>query len=339
MWKRLRKRLRISWTRKEVYAMTKTRRAIVATATLLAAGVMAGAGGSPAQADPDSRGDVHPHLRSNLVAFYDFDHPVKGDVGFERDQGRSGTEIELVNGGAAMRVPDRAYQDSGNALQTRQINPTEAGNDDWKAGIWSASGVPTLRPFSAVAGITVMGWFKSEMDAPALNSTTTADPTDRFNAIGLAGVLTGDSDGHAVRALLELIDVNGQLRLVALGRRLDGGNSQTFAASQHWQTLLPKGEWVHLAATFDFNTGTMALYRNGEPLDGFYTRSDDPWLVSGPGPHVTTASDPRGIKIGGSFPQNTLERNPCDCRMDALMFLDSVVSAGDVQKQYRHMTH
>ncbi|MGC5022397.1 LamG-like jellyroll fold domain-containing protein [Micromonospora sp. DT47] len=316
--------------------MTRARRAAVATAALLAAGVMAGAGAPPAQADPDHPRDVHPHLRSHLVAHYDFDHPVQGDVALERDQGRSGTEIELVNGGAAMRVADHAYKGSGNSLQTRQVNPAEAGNDDWKAGIWSASGVRTLRAFSGVEGTTVMGWFKLEMDSPALNSTT-ANPTDRFNAIGLAGVLTGDSDGHGVRALLELIDVNGELRLVALGRRLDGGNSQTFAASEDWRTLLPMGEWVHLAATYDFSTGAMALYRNGEPLDGFYTRTDDPWRVSGPGPHVTTASDPRGIKIGGSFPQDTLERNPCDCRMDGLMFLDSVVSASDVEKQYRYM--
>lgn len=316
--------------------MTKSRRAAVAAA-LLAVGIMAGAGAVPAQADPDGPRDVHPALRSNLVAFYDFDHPVKGNVAFERDQGHSRTQIELVNGGAAMRVPDSAYKGGGRALQTRQVNPAEAGNDDWKAGVFSAGGVPTLHPFSGVAGITVMGWFKSEMDAPALNSNTTTNPTDRFGAIGLAGVLTGDSDGHAVRALLELIEVDGQLRLVALGRRIDGGNSQTFAANEDWRTLLPKGEWVHLTATFDFNTGTMALYRNGVPLAGFYTRNDDPWLVGGLGPHVTTASDPRGIKIGGSFPQNTLERNPCDCRMDALMFLDSVVSATDVEKQYRYM--
>jgi hypothetical protein len=316
--------------------MNKSRRAIMAGAALLAAGLVASAGASPAQADRSHPRDVHPHLRPNLVAFYDFDHPVEGDQALERDQGRSGTEIELVNGGAAMRVPDRAYRGSGDALQTRQVNPTQPGNDDWKAGTWSASGVRTLRPFSGVAGSTVMGWFKSQMDGPALNSTT-ANPTDRFGAIGLAGVLTGDSDGHAVRALLELIEVNGELRLVALGRRLDGGDSQTFAASEDWRTLLPKGEWVHLAATFDFTTGTMALYRNGESIDGFYTRTDDPWLVSGPGPHVTTTSDPRGIKIGGSFPQDTLERNPCDCRMDALMFLDDVVSASDVEKQYRYM--
>ena len=123
-------------------------------------------------------------------------------------------------------------------------------------------------------------------------------------------MLTGDSDGHAVRGLLELIDVNGELRLVALGRRIDGGSSQTFAATEDWRTLLPEDEWVHLAATFDFTTGTMALYRNGQPVDGFYTVAGDPWLVNGPGPHVTTASDPRGIKIGGSFPQDTLRTQP-----------------------------
>ncbi|HTF08740.1 MAG TPA: hypothetical protein VK659_11275 [Asanoa sp.] len=312
------------------------RKAVLATATVLAAGLLAGTATVPALANTDGPRDVYPSLRDDLVAYYDFDHPAKGDPALERDQGRSGTEIDLVNAGADMRVRERAFKHSGNALQTRQVEPAVAGNDDWKAGIYAQPGVRTLRAFNAVAGTTVMGWFKVDMDAPALNSNTAA-PDDRFNAIGLAGVLTGDSDGHGVRALLELIDVNGELRLVALGRRLDGGNSQTFAASQPWQTLLPRGEWVHLAATFTFADGTLALYRNGKPVDGFYTRTDDPWLVNGPGPHVTTASDPRGIKIGGSFPQDTREQNPCDCRMDSLMFLDTVVSARDVEKQYRHM--
>ncbi|KAB1913019.1 LamG-like jellyroll fold domain-containing protein [Micromonospora sp. AMSO31t] len=314
--------------------MRRHPRAAVAATALLTLALTAAA--SPAQADRPGPHDVHPALRQHLVAFYDFDHPVVGDPALERDLGRSGTEIELVNGGAAMRVPDRAYKGSGDALQTRQVNPQAAGNDDWKAGIWSSSGVRTLRAFSGAEGTTVMGWFKREMDGPALNSTT-ANPTDRFNAIGLAGVLTGDSDGHGVRALLELIDVSGELRLVALGRRVDGGASQTFAANEDWRTLLPKGEWVHLAATYDFTSGTMALYRNGEPVDGFYTTAGDPWQLNGPGPHVTSATDSRGIKIGGSFPQNNLERNPCDCRMDGLMFLDSVIPAGDIAKQYRYM--
>ncbi|MEH0932580.1 hypothetical protein [Micromonospora sp. CPCC 205558] len=129
--------------------MSRARRAVV---SLLAVGALAGAGTPPAQADRSISSDVHPALRAHLVAAYDFDHPVPGDPDLERDQGRSGTEIELVNGGAAMRVPDRAYRGSRNAVQTRQIAPTVAGNDDWKAGTWSASGVRTLRAFSATAG-------------------------------------------------------------------------------------------------------------------------------------------------------------------------------------------
>jgi len=314
--------------------MPRTRRVLVAAAAVLAT---VAAAAPPVTAGVTGPRDVHPSLRPSLVAFYDFDHPQRGDTALERDLGRSGTEIELVNGGGAMRVPERAYRGSGRALQTAQVDPATAGNDDWKAGIYSASGVRTLRAFNSVAGTTVMGWFKVDMDGPLPNTTTPA-PDDRYNAIGLAGVLTGDSDGHAVRALLELIDVNGTLRLVALGRRLDGGNSQTFAANADWRTLLPRGQWVHVAATFDFSTGALALYRNGQPVDGFSTRTDDPWQLSGPGPHVTTATDPRGIKIGGSFPQDTVERNPCNCRMDALMFHDSALSARDIAVQYRHMT-
>jgi hypothetical protein len=180
-----------------------------------------------------------------------------------------------------------------------------------------------------------MGWVKMTGDGPSLNSTT-ADPNDRFNAIGLTGLLSGNSDGHGVRALLELINVNGELRLVALGRRIDTGASQTFAASEDWQKLLPKGEWVHLAATFDYTTGAMALYRNGVPIDGFYTTPGDPWQLDGTG---TSDTLPRGIKIGGSFPQNTLERNPCNCRMDSLMFLDRVVGAEEVEAQYTRFMH
>lgn len=298
------------------------RRALLATAVVLAVGVAA----APAQAGPAGPGGVHPALRSSLVAFYDFDHPMPGDPALEADQGRSGTEIELMNGGAAMRVPDRAYPGGRQVLRT---GPVAAGTtDDWKAGIWSASGVRTLRAYNAAAGATVMGWYKRAMDGPAAG----------YNAIGLTGVLTGDSDGHAVRALLELIDVNGTLRLVALGRRLDGGTSQTFAATEDWRTLLPKDRWVHLAATFDFTTGTMALYRDGRAVEGFFTRTDDPWLLHGPGPYVTTATDPRGIKIGGSFPwQGSPDRNPCDCRMDALMLLDRPLAAREVANQYRFM--
>jgi Concanavalin A-like lectin/glucanases superfamily len=288
-----------------------------------------------AQAAPP---DVLASLDRDLVAHYDFEHPVAGNPAWEDDRGFSGTDIELVNGGAAMRVPDGAHRASTQSMQAQQVNPTLAGNDDWKAGIYSLGGVPSLNPFNAARGTTIMGWFKMTGTNPSPNSNT-ANLDDFYGAIGLAGVLSGDSDGHQVRALLELINVSGTMRLVALARRVDGSSSQTLAASEDWPALLPVGKWVFLAATFDFDEGTMALYRNGRPLAGFYTLPGDPWGVVGPPePDLTSATDPRGIKIGGSFPQNTRETNPCNCRMDSLMFLDRVARPGEVAGQYRVAT-
>jgi Concanavalin A-like lectin/glucanases superfamily len=278
---------------------------------------------------------VLPSLRHDLVAYYDFEHPVPGDPAVERDQGFGRTNISLVNGGAAMRVRDGAFPGSRHSIQTRQVDPTATGNDDWKAGVYSATGVPGLRAFSGARQASIMGWFKTTGTNPGLN-TTTPDPADHYDAVGLAGVLTGDSQGHNVRALLEVISVSGRLRVVALGRRVDTGSSQTFAADEDWQSVLPPDTWVFLAATFDFDDGTMKLYKNGRPLAGSYVLPGDPWAVAGPPePDLTSATDPRGIKIGGSFPQNTEEKNPCDCRMDSLMFLDRVVTPWEVRRQYR----
>jgi hypothetical protein len=217
-----------------------------------------------------SRPVVVPSLVPNLVAHYGFEQPVSGRAGQERDQGFSGTSIDLVNGGAAMRVQDGAYPASTFSLQTKQVNPTIAGNDDWKAGVYSTTGVSTLNAFNGAREVTIMAWVKMTGRNPSPNSNT-ANPDDFYGAVGLAGVLSGNSQGHDVRALLELINVSGTLRLVALARRIDGSSSQTFAANDDWQTLLPLNEWVFLAAMFDFDNATMKLYKNGHPLAGFYT--------------------------------------------------------------------
>ncbi|MBN6037033.1 hypothetical protein [Amycolatopsis sp. 195334CR] len=276
---------------------------------------------------------VLPSLEPDLVAYYDFEHPAPGDPARELDQGFSGTTLDLVNGGQEMRVPGGAHPASGTHLRTKQVAPETAGNDDWKAGLYSPTGVPSMRAFNAVRETTVMGWFRMSAANPAPNSNTPATG-DFYNAVGLAGVLSGTSDGHGVRALLELIQVNGELKVVALGRRLDSGASQTFAAEQDWRSILPPDEWVFLAATFDFDTGKMALYRNGRPLPGTYVTPGDPWELDGPGPHLSSPTDPRGIKIGGSFPQDTREANPCDCGFDSLMFLDRAVTRWEVLAQY-----
>lgn len=292
-----------------------------------------------AQANVDSGNGVLPSLQHNLVAYYDFDHPVYGNPAVERDLGGSGTVIGLVNGGADMRVRENAHRHSGRALQTKQVSPAAAGNDDWKGGLYSEAGVPTLHAFNGARQATIMGWFKLSANNPTFN-TGSADPADRYGAVGLAGLLSGNSQGHDVRALLEIIQVDGVLKVVALGRRVDGSSSQTFAASADWREVLPPDQWVFLAATFDYDNATMELYKNGRKLPGFYTLTGDPWGVIGePEPDLASATDPRGIKLGGSYPQNNREGNACDCRMDSLMFLDRVATPGEVMAQYRLATH
>lgn len=280
--------------------------------------------------EPPFRHDVLPTLVPNLVSFYDFEHPVAENPAQERDLGQSGTNLNLINGGADMRAFDHAYPSSRNALDTKQVSPGVPSRDDWKAGLYSETGVPSLHRFNAAREITIMAWVKLTGENPGRNSAT-----GFYGAIGLVGLLSGDSDGHAVRALLELIKVDDVLRVVALGRRIDGASSQTFAATEDWHTLLPQNEWVHLAATFNYDTGAMALYKNGRPIPGFYVLPGDPWQVKDtPGPHLTSPTDPRGIKIAGSFPQNTREANPCTCRFDSLMFLDREVRPWEVFAQY-----
>jgi hypothetical protein len=59
--------------------------------------------------------------------------------------------------------------------------------------------------------------------------------------------------------------------------------------------------------------------------------------VTGSGTHAASATDPRGITIGGSFAQNAREATSCDCRADNVMFLDRVLTPLEVNQQYRRM--
>jgi hypothetical protein len=283
-------------------------------------------------------GAVIPSLAPNLIAFYDFEHPSPTNASVELDQGSSGTSINLINGGAAMRVAGGAYPGSTTSLQSQQVRPTVMSNDDWKAGRFTTSGVASLNAFNHVQGITIMGWFNLTGTNPSPNSNTSSG-TDLYGAVALAGLLSGNSDGHTARALIEVFGVNGKLRLVALGRRIDDQGHQLFAANEDWHTILPQNTWVFLAATLNYNTGELVLYKNGQPLPGFMGVAGDPWGVhGGGGPFFTSATNPRGIKVGGGFPQNTREDNPCNCRVDGLMFLNRDATATEVAQQYAFAT-
>ncbi|MGI5507078.1 PQQ-dependent sugar dehydrogenase [Lentzea sp. CA-135723] len=284
--------------------------------------------GSPVSALTAS--EVSPGIAASVVNHYDFEHPA-ADAKKEDDIGRAGsrTPITLVNGGAAMRVQDGAFPASQTSLQLRQVRPGVKSNDDWKAGVYGSSGVASMKAFSKARGMSVMTWVKITGEAPARSTS------GFYGAIGFAGVLSGDSDGHAARALLEAENHDGAMRLIALGRRLDGGDKQFFVAKADWRTLLPPGKWVFLAGTFDFDNGTIGLYVDGVPVEGSYAVPGDPWkIVGGAEPDVTSAALSRGLKVGGSHPQNNREANACNCRLDGLMFLDRAVTADEVRAQY-----
>lgn len=286
---------------------------------------------------------ILPSLLPNLVDYYTFDNPVSGNPAKEDDQGFGGTDINLINGGAAMRVNGAAHPGSGQSLQTMQVTPTVNSNNDWKAGIYNSAGVSTMSAFNHVTQISLAGWVEMTGTNPNLNSGT-ANPTDIYNAIGLFGILQGgtatQNNGHNVRALLEIEEtvVNGvdAFRLVALGRRVDSGSSYILAATTPWPTLFPQNEWVFLTATFDYDNGVMALYVNGLPTAASYTAGGDPWAIAGPPePDFTSSTNPGGIKIGGSYPQNTQEFNACNCQFDDLMFFNRVLTPAEVLAQYQ----
>ena len=138
-----------------------------------------------------------------------------------------------------------------------------------------------------------------------------------------------------MRALIELIPVQGELRLIAIGRRIDDGRALVLAASASPDELLPAGRWTHLAATFDYATGTCALYRDGLPVATLPAPADDPWALAGAeAPARCSATTPSGIKIGGSHPQNTRERNPFDGRFDDLCFFNRALGAAEIVRLF-----
>jgi Concanavalin A-like lectin/glucanases superfamily len=202
--------------------------------------------------------------------------------------------------------------------------------------MFPSSAASTLAGTNHVTGISIMGWFKPLGDAdnnPSPN-TNTENPDDHFSAFGLAGFLRGDEDvdeldGHSVRALLEVI--NG--KVTGLGRRLDeqSGSGQR-ASVDDWEDVMPPGEWTHLCATFEFNRGRIMLYKNGQPLDTSFN-STGSWDTS-PQIDYTSSSNAGGIKIGGSYPDDSQERNSFNGRIDELMFFNKTLTDQEVASQF-----
>jgi hypothetical protein len=286
-----------------------------------------------------TQANVPDALLPHLVDHYTFDNPLGGwELStVEVDQGFDATNIQLLNG--APRVVDGAWGGSRYSLQTGQRGT--GPNDDWKAGVqFGSSSVSTLTGLNGASAVTLAGWFKPLGDItnnPSPN-TNTANPTDRYNAFGLFGFLNGDEgntniDGHTVRVLIEVIDG----KVTALGRRLDSQSASGKRASvDSWENVMPPETWTHLAATFDFDAGEIVLYKNGVLLEAGDTNVTA-WQLT-PAEDRVSATNPGGIKIGGSFPNDLQEQNPFNGRVDELMAFDKALSPREVYSLYREIS-
>lgn len=281
-------------------------------------------------------GEVVASLKPYLINHFTFDNPENNDPAstVELDLGSDKVNINLLNG--APRVADGAWSGSKYSLETGQKNGKP--NDDWKAGVmFQSSAESKLKGSQNAAGVTIMGWFKplaGPEGNPSIN-TNTPNSTTRYNAFGLAGLLRGDEgvgklDGHAVRALIEVIGG----KITAMGRRLDNQSaSGQLPSADAWEVVMPPNKWTHLAASIDFANGKMALYKNGQPLatGALNVRS---WLSTGADSHTSNTAA-GGIKIGGSHPNNLTEQNPFNGRIDELMFFNKALSADEVAQQFK----
>jgi hypothetical protein len=292
---------------------------------------------SPAPAHAQPALPVVPALLPNLINYYTFDNPQDGNplAAVELDLGADATNINLLNG--APRVADGAWRGSTYSLETAQRNT--GPNDDWKAGVFfTSSAASTLDGTRQVTGVSIMGWFKplgTIADNPSPNTNTPLEGDD-YNAFGLAGYLRGDSlvagtDGHAARALLEVI--NG--KVTGLGRRRDSqSGSASRPSTDDWFVVMPPGRWTHLAVSFDFDAGAIELYKNGQPLSSGATVSIGNWQLTG-GVDRTSNTNSGGIKIAGSYPDNSQEFNPFNGRTDELMMFNRALTAAEVLAQFQ----
>lgn len=230
-----------------------------------------------------------------LVNRYTFDHPVEGNPAREQDLGSDKTPIDVFNG--AQRVEGGAFPGSGLALQSKPIEGDS--NNDHKAGTYFSAGsegpgASTMKGTAKVTGISIMGWFK-----PTQAPTRTTSMT---------GILRGDEgaanpDPHAARALFEIENIGGGIRIVALARQRDTDQRRKIRSTRTIAEDLPTDQWSHIAATFNFDTGSITLFRNGELVPTIMTEQGS-WSLTD-GTDTTSNTPALGIKIGGQMEGDT----------------------------------
>ena len=268
--------------------------------------------------------EVEPSLADDMVARTTSSTPSRANDSYEEDQGRQPhadpARQRWGDGCGSTTAPTPAPTTRCRCTAPRSRPP----DDGWKAGVYEgdADGVASLSRFNNAEATTVMGWFKmtGQNPTPRLQRHR-AGRRARRQLRRARRTRAARADQRQRGAAARRAGPAARHRRVVDVRRVAG-----LAA-----TCCPQDEWVHLAATFDFANGSMALYRNGQPVDGFYTRPTTRGRSTGRAPR----RQPAGHQDRRLVPAERHRAQPCNCRMDGLMFLDTVASADEVAQQYR----
>ncbi len=230
------------------------------------------------------------------------------------------------------------------ALKTGDGSNTTVGGQ--KVSVWSTTGVPGIG-YKGLSTGTASLWVYRTGDQQVGNNSSTLFTVERDGSTGGGGrisvqVVMPNSTGTvpAARGVVGSITVSG---------REGPGNStrMNYNTTVAQGNLVPLNTWTHIAAVWDyavgdpdndsFNSGTMLLYVNGNPVLGGAFASL--WPDGNPAPAnvaALTANDANGIVLGSGNADPAVVNNQEEFEglIDALQLYNVGLSGDEVRGLY-----
>jgi hypothetical protein len=224
------------------------------------------------------------------------------------DQGTNNTSLSLLNG--TMRVAGGATPTSTQSLLTGAVSGT--GND-FKAGIFNSSGVPSLNGTAGISGLTYSVW---------------VNPTSLSGTSTVASILRGGAGTtNQARAAIGVL-ANGSIRFG--GRKLDADGFQS--ASSSAAGLVSLNTWTHIAAVVNYDVstspfGTVQLYVNGLPVGtNALTTTAPTWSNS----TATSLTNAAGLVIGSNNPAAGTDSEAFNGQIDNLRVYNTALDSAAI---------
>jgi hypothetical protein len=245
-------------------------------------------------------------LQADLIHHYTFEESSGSLV----DQGTNNTPLTLLNG--TQRVAGGIGPASLQSLQTGAVS---GSGNDFKAGVFSSSGVSTLTGTSGISGLTYSAW---------------VNPTSLSGTSTVAAILRGGSGTtNQARASFGVL-ADGSLRFG--GRKLDADSFQSAISTA--TGLVALNTWTHIAAVVNYDSanatnGSVQLYVNGLPIA---TNA----LSGAWGTGLTTSStNSAGLAIGSNNPAAATDSEPFNGLIDNLRVYNTALDNAAILNLYQ----